>query len=376
MKFFLTVLISFSFFALPLIADKLVFKDGRVIEGVIEEENDKFVKFKDKYGSRKHPKADIAQVIRGDGEEETPVEPENGGGQGGEPKQKITKPVKITETTELESKMGLTLTKMRTQHFILSCEFDEQTTADYLLLWEKAYEDFCKFWQVDPELHFPQPAQITIFSSKETYTRWVEKFIIREQMSDAEREQHRRGSGLYNRLWYTSVKDEETTPSHEDFKPRTLHVLGHIMLYEYKQVVGDLPVWVNEGYASYCEFKYFKKAGASCVTSGSKTGRTLDEGWEHGEDWHDLLKETLENEELANFSTVLNIDLNAMTSRELAHAWSMNTFLIDNHPDKFRAMMDAFKERGKKDQVNILKEVFQWGVKDFEKEWHKFLKKK
>lgn len=359
-------------FHLPCFADdsdKLVFNNGKELIGSVEEETDTYVKFKDKFGSRKYPKKDIKEVIRGGAS--------SGGNEAGDGK--ITKPTKVDTNTEIEAKMGLTLTKMRTQHFFMMSEFDEAATIEYLNLYEKVYDDFCKFWQVDTEALFPQPCNILFFSSQETYRRYVDKFVIREQMDEAQRNQAREGGGSYGLGGYTSFKDEERMPSHEDFKPKTLHAVGHIMLMHYKvasQSDDLLPAWLSEGYASHCEFKYFKKAGASCVSSGSKTGRTLDEGWNHGEDWHDLLKETLENEELEDFSTILNIDLNAMTYRELAHAWSMVTFLVENHADKFRGITDAFKERGKKEQLVIFKEILQWTTKDFEKEWHKFLKRK
>ncbi|MEK7485650.1 MAG: hypothetical protein AABZ60_15105 [Planctomycetota bacterium] len=356
--------------------DKLVFNDGKEVTGSIEEETDKYVKFKDKFGSRKYPKKDIKEIVRGD------TSGSNTGG-GGEEKnnagsEKITKPTKVEMTTEIEGKMGLTLNKMKTQHFLMMSEFDDAANSDYLLLWEKVYDDFCKFWKTDPETFFSEPCQVIVFSSEETFRRFVDKFVIREQMTMAERELYQHISGVrLGELQYSSYKDEERMPSHEDYKPGTLHTIAHILMNQYKQTEGDLPAWVKEGFACYTEFKYFKKAGSvSCVTSGSRTGRTLDEGWEHGEDWQDLLKETLENEELANFSILLNIDLNSMTFRELAHAWSMNTFLIDTYPDKFRMMMDLFKERGKKEQIPILKESYEWAPKDFEKEWQKYLKRK
>ena len=197
-------------------------------------------------------------------------------------------------------------------------------------------------------------------------------------MTEGEQELYKKIGGLHSAPGRTATgyKDEEQMPSHEDFKPGTLHSIGHILLGNYQPSQVALPTWLNEGFGSYCEFKYFKKAGRSCISSGSKTGRTLDEGWEHGEDWQDLLKETMENEELSNFMILLNIDQNAMTHKELAHTWSMVTFLIEDHPAKFRSLVSKLKEQGTKQQFAIIKEVFGWSPKDFEKEWHKYLKRR
>jgi hypothetical protein len=387
MKSFILMLIIFTFL-LPFYAEEevvLVLKGGKKKKGTVVKETKEFIELKNKYGSsRKYLKSDIEKILKGS---EVSIAGGDEEGASGNPAGDLIgssypafSATRIDTVTDYENKLGLKLNKHQTSHFAIMSEWTDEINMEYLKLWEEMFKEFCIFWGVDHSQHFRgQQPLFLIFSTKDSLRRYIEKFVIVEQMDEATRDNYRNSPGLRTGSMYTSYKDEERMPSHEEFKKHTANVLGITMIEAHAGWRGDaIPIWLEQGYASYWEFKKFQMAGTSWGTQGSKTGRMIDEGWEHGEDWHDLLEETMENEELVQMSIILNIDLNAMTHRELAHAWSMVTFLIDEHKENFKKFVNGMiqQEGGKKSQLAMMKEAFNWGQKDFEKEWKSYLKRR
>ena len=74
---------------------------------------------------------------------------------------------------------------------------------------------------------------------------------------------------------------------------------------------------------------------------------------------------------------ILNMKHTLIDYKELAHSWSIVNFLIEKHPIQFKSFVKKIisGKNGKKTQVPLLKEVFNWTLKDFETQWYKYIKK-
>ncbi len=165
-----------------------------------------------------------------------------------------------------------------------------------------------------------------------------------------------------------------------------IHGVGHDILNLWDRQGKDLPVWIEEGFASYIESEICKDVGSSCIGGGT-SANPAEHKWQDGGDWKGLLKDAVMNGKDKEPGCALTWDMirrtrdyNSMTHSQRAKSWSLIGFLITQFGDtkKFISFIKKMKSAEKGNfgaQDKAIQEAYEMTFGDLETEWRKYVTK-
>ncbi|MDQ7779941.1 MAG: hypothetical protein RDV41_09555, partial [Planctomycetota bacterium] len=163
-----------------------------------------------------------------------------------------------------------------------------------------------------------------------------------------------------------------------------LHMIGHHILDFWDRKSDHVPVWIEEGFASYIEFEVAKDVGSSCIGGGT-AANPAENKWRDGADWKGLLKDAVMNGKDKEAGSNLTWDAirrtrdyNSMAHSQRAKSWSLITFLISLDNKKFQTFIKEMKGMEKGDwqaQDKAIQKAYEMTYNDLETEWRKYVTK-
>jgi len=149
--------------------------------------------------------------------------------------------------------------------------------------------------------------------------------------------------------------------------PVTTSVLLHEGTHQFVHLVtgSDVPLWINEGLASYYESSKFE--GTSLKTNVLNQGRLKQ------------IRERIKEKTASSFDEVINIKL-GFTGYEYAHSWSLIYFFMNykngKYAQKFNDYFEELKRQGysgTEQHRQLFEEVFETKVDVIERQWEDYI---
>ncbi|MDI6733142.1 MAG: DUF1570 domain-containing protein, partial [Planctomycetota bacterium] len=251
------------------------------------------------------------------------------------PKGIIDKPVADAEKLPWEQAR----TK-ETDHYIVKANLTQDALDDICFLMECFYFEACKIFK-----YYKEP-------------RWKLKVFVFKDSAEYQKNGGPFGSGgVY-------MGDRIMTYYQP---PGTTSVLLHEGTHQFVHLVAgvDVPLWINEGLASYYEASRFE--GTSLKTNIINQERLNN------------IRRRIEKKTISTFEEVINIRL-AFTSYEYAHSWSLIYFYINYknglYANAFNQYFEAIKKKGFTDpetHKKLFEETFKVSLEVMERQWEDYI---
>jgi len=133
-----------------------------------------------------------------------------------------------------------------------------------------------------------------------------------------------------------------------------------------------LAAWVIEGFGYYMEFKYEKTARIIVRTPKMYGGDTkVANKSSDSSTWPELVKTGVIDSTLMPFDKMKHRMLNEMDYSDLAKSWSLMTFLIDEHEEKF---IEWVKNMRKMMWEEAMYKAYRWTNAELDREWSLWVK--
>lgn len=249
---------------------------------------------------------------------------------------------------------------------------DEETPADedeYETEEEEHYEDEevvqeqTEFWEGRCEVFF--------IKSRQAYEKYVD--IVFAGDDPTEIKMTKRVAGFYIYVPPRSVGCyENANQSLVALQHSAVHQVGHFCLY-YFRTPTEVPLWLNEGFASFVESSVMGVVASRCIGGG--TGGHDPHKWEDSNNWETLLKELIAKKKDTPISTLITRrEFSSMTIPDRAKSWSLVKYMVKRDKEKFVKFIRALKDGSK--QEDALKESYGLTFKELEDKWKRELFKK
>lgn len=238
-------------------------------------------------------------------------------------------PLQIDMTIQ-DWKFGSTTGKhVQTEHFDIYTTLRDDEFIDMLpLFFESAYHQYTGL--IPPRVDDPPRMTTYLFSTR---MEW-DAFVRRKWPSRAP---------IYRRIQSGAFTEETTSVAYYIDRVRTLSVLAHEGFHQYAatHLASDLPAWLNEGLATYCESFEFQD-GVPTFVPRRNAGRRRS------------LQEAFNAKTLLPLRDVLRThagEVIVATDRRVysyyAQAWGLIAFLIENptYGPGFQELLEAVGSR-------------------------------
>jgi len=180
-------------------------------------------------------------------------------------------------------------------------------------------------------------------------------------------------------LWYGLNLEEEKIKHDQHLHNALLHGVSHNLLDGYMHYSYELPVWITEGFAHWCDRQNDNRYDLFCTIEGSfHKAKALKK-------WRPEVRKIINADEAASFASLLRRSSYA----ELAWVdhlicWSKIDFLLTEHREKFAAFItELCSKRDSKGfpdgsgmaetQRSGFKRHFGWDINQAEREWRKWV---
>ena len=162
--------------------------------------------------------------------------------------------------------------------------------------------------------------------------------------------------------------------------PHTVHQLSHMMLCAYKHFSYDPPVWLDEGLAHYFE----RSINPMSTTQDGVEGTGPHRG-DH-QDWEGKDAKLVRKGKAPTLAQMMRLKTFGDLTQDLhVAAWSMVTFLVEEHPEGFAKFVGGVKGQLDSEgyptgqdlpglQRELLKEAFGWTPAEFDEAWQEWAK--
>ena len=299
---------------------------------------------------------------RPDRKSEPPSTPERepGPGRSNEPKESDDGIASMVEKA-----IGERPTVVDSEHFRIATLFDEQEARTLLELAETVHEDFTemieeregrRYWNLFAEEFF--------LSSRGQYLSFMDRvmprYINSKKALDFWKTQKGNAISSFPPIGVSVRKN----------MPLRNTIVHHAAKHLVQNYVGprrELASWLTEGFAYYMEFKY-EKAARVIVQTAKMYGGGDKVANKHNDSstWAELVKTSVIDKTYEPFDKLKHTFLNDMDYTHLAQSWSMMTFLINEHEEKFMKWM---KNMRKMAWEKAWFEAYHWTGEQFDKEW-------
>ncbi|MDQ7779940.1 MAG: hypothetical protein RDV41_09550 [Planctomycetota bacterium] len=173
--------------------------------------------------------------------------------------------------------------------------------------------------------------------------------------------------------------------SQKSLEQGALHQIGHHLLDCWSgKGAHPLPVWLDEGFASFIEFSVCGEVGSSCV-GGSTDADLKQADGEWTDNWPAKLREAVSRglgEDDADTFSWKSIrrctSYNSMLRSQHAKSWSLVTFLVGRDKKQFQSFVKALKaaEKVKPEtiQADAIDAAYESSFAELEGDWRKLIR--
>lgn len=274
------------------------------------------------------------------------------------------------KTTSLEEYVGRPLPRVETEHHRLvvdtgvvrdgSKKVDEHTLihliADDV---EHVARSIGEHYRVEPR-DYSSKMRMWIWKDPADHARAMERFL------------HSRSTGDFKMLGRAPVFSVSIEPPNFDsvseIRSVFAHNSAHMLISNLVRPLwfGDLGGgWLDAGAGHWYEYEIFGRSTNFCIEEA-----TLVEDYENGQ-WRAPIRRRLAKEEEPFLPRLVGMSTAAMTQSEQALCWSFYDFLVAEHADALRPILEDLKQ--KKEARDVFPERLGMGVLEAEAAWREWV---
>lgn len=269
-----------------------------------------------------------------------------------------------------EQKLGEKPVVVTSEHFRIITVFEEDEAKALIELAEKIHEDFTEMIEErEGHRYWNMTADEFIVSSRGMYVDFVEKVMPRYVNSKSALDFWKsREGGLIHSFPPVGAGIRKNRP----LRNVIAHHAAHYLLNNYVGPRRQLMPWLTEGFAEYIEFKYEKASRVHCITKLQYGGDTKQANKaSDSSSWAELVKTSVIDETHTPFERLKYVMLNELDYEHLSKSWSLMTFLIDEHEDKFIEWVHNMR---KMQWEEAMFKAYHWTNAELDKEWSLWVK--
>gem|GEM_PF-6829159 len=153
----------------------------------------------------------------------------------------------------------------------------------------------------------------------------------------------------------------------EGYHAHTVHNAAHLLTQASVAFQMKLAAWLDEGIAHWFEREIFGKQRTYCFHEVQ-----AKDSWQDA-DWKKKMYGEVFGRDEDNFASVVAMDLDRLSYRHRAHAWSFVDYLAKSQPEKFKAFFTLMKRSN--DTKAALDEAYGLSMAKFHEEWRTWVLK-
>jgi hypothetical protein len=239
-------------------------------------------------------------------------------------------PLTATEASSYESRLGVTLQKVRTPRCRLEGSLSDAEMKDIGRLVEAALEDLTE------SAGLPMQKGLTRFTAIVCRTREEYEKAV-DELADARSESDR---ALLKRLagaWMSSPRGFILSPrgTIESYRDGAVHALSHLLFLEWC-VPEKAPPWLSEGAAYWATTRITKTALTYCI--GRKTSASTRE-WTGLGEWRGQARSWAREGGGPTVRQVMEAQMNSLDSDKIVKAWSLFDYMVRKRSQGLRALV-------------------------------------
>lgn len=266
----------------------------------------------------------------------------------------------------LQKRLGLQETPnvATSPHFRIITMFEKDEAQSLLELAEEIHQDFTELIE-EPEgrRYWNLTGDFFILGNKEQYVQFIDRVMPIYTNSKQALDFFRKGGGANISMAPVSARYRENSP----LRNAMSNVAARWLLRNYVGPRRDLPAFLVEGFAEYVEYKYEKSCRIFFVTPKQYGGDTkAAEKNSDSSTWPETIRTSVIEGTHYPFSKLKHVMTNELDFEHLMKAWSLLTFLVDEHEEKF---VQWVKNMRKMHWEEAFYEAYGWTNDQLDKEW-------
>jgi hypothetical protein len=288
---------------------------------------------------------------------------------------------------DIEKYFGYPMTITDSEHFTIRSKGSEVFHRELLDFCELEFEHFVRTFEpddVEMKMLTFYPIPIYILESLGTSEKFVLSGYIKRYTPPLQDPDEYEPEANFS-LYFPRPLIVLTEGGHlvgEDLQASQIgyltHHLGHLLIRRFKRG-GEVPGWIETGVAHYYEgVTNFHQTLSVCSFQGYERGLKWDKGWQNFVDWKKKLIDSDHHGQLPPLDHLFYRTIERMSSREMAKAWSLTTFLLHHHKKEFlefiRRSLAPYKGIKSLPQEEAWKLAFdETTTQDIEEAWEQWI---
>jgi|GEM_PF-1631455 len=245
---------------------------------------------------------------------------------------------------DIEKTFGYPLTITNAEHFTIRSKNPEAIHMELLDNCELEFEHFFMIFEPDPieaRMLSYYPVPIYILDDVDACDLFIDSGYIRRYNPPGvlDRYAHSTNFSIYFPRPLIVLSEGRHLVGHQDATVAQIgfmsHHIGHILIRRFK-CGGPIPGWLEAGIAHYYEgLTNFHQTTSVCEYEGFEDVEKWTDKWSNFLQWRKNLIDSSTHDSLPDVQDLFDLEIETMNTRQMAKAWSVVTFLIKNHREKF-----------------------------------------
>ncbi len=246
---------------------------------------------------------------------------------------------------DIPKTFGYSMTITDSEHFTIRSKNTENIHQEMLDYCELEYEHFIRTFEpneVELRIISYYPIPVYILEDIDTCTKFVESGYIKRYnppKEDMEKRDPENNFSIYfprplvvlSQGMHLVGADDELT-SQIGFMA---HHIGHILIRRFKRG-GKVPGWIQSGVSHYYEgMANFHQTLSISEFRGYEDKMRWILGWGNFMEWKKKLIDKANHNSLPSVRQLFGLQIETITSKEMAKAWSITTYMIKHHRQEF-----------------------------------------
>jgi hypothetical protein len=158
------------------------------------------------------------------------------------------------------------------------------------------------------------------------------------------------------------------------FVSNVLHNMALVLLTRYRFNYHFPSVWLREGFAYHLEMQAIGYSDSFTLGRGGTGSSGSDQPvWADSAKWQAALQQLVNEERDAPLHRLATMGQDQMGYEELVKSWSVVDMLVKWDPVRFKAFVDASKDRDKTEE-DALKEAYGVSYRELDRRWRDFVR--
>jgi len=288
---------------------------------------------------------------------------------------------------ELEAQLGIKLEIAATRRFRVFSEFDAEHAKSVATACENALTIVRdKVGYALPLWKGEQKCEVIMLRTPASYMKLTDRIALATKQPKGWAEFTKRRTSFYTVMPPASVQHGGGRRK-SDMVFTAVHHVGHIAINGIHANYTYLPIWLDEGFAAWIENATLKESQTACATTGYGMVAARQDKWSSSAGWRANLKAGLGDASVIRLEKLLTMQLNQLSWREIAQAWSLIDWWITEDQQKFlefikdvRRRYPRYDKHGDCSPTEFLsfqneafKKVFGLDVEGIEKGWRTYV---